>query len=440
MKTRREFLKVCTSIAAASQLRAQTTVAAAADFKALVCVFLFGGNDANNMIVPLNSTAYNQYTAARGGVALAPGTLLPITAQGQAYGLHPQLAALQQIYNSNKNLAVVANVGTLIKPVTRQDILGGQAALPRNLYSHSDQTTQWQTSVPQETVGTGWAGRVADVLRNTYPSAFTPGISLAGNSQLLNGQFTTPTQIGQGGDFGLATIGGGTADLARQTALQQILSLDTGVKLIGAMSGILSAGLQNAAQLQQVLKSAPAMKTVFPTSGLGAQLQQAAQLLSVRSQLGLSRQIIFCSQGGYDTHSALVSSHAQLFAELGPALAAFYQATGELGVANQVTAFTESEFGRTFNPSSTAGSDHAWGSHHFVLGGAVKGGAMYGTFPTLEVNGPDDAADRGMWIPTTALDQYAATMASWFGVQAVDLPTVFPNIANFPTTNIGFMG
>jgi uncharacterized protein (DUF1501 family) len=173
---------------------------------------------------------------------------------------------------------------------------------------------------------------------------------------------------------------------------------------------------------------------------LGAQLQQAAQLLSVRSQLGLSRQIIFCSQGGYDTHSALVSSHAQLFAELGPALAAFYAATGELGVANQVTTFTESEFGRTFNPSSTAGSDHAWGSHHFVLGGAVKGGAMYGTFPMLEVNGPDDAADRGMWIPTTALDQYAATMASWFGVQAADLPTVFPNIANFQTTSVGFMG
>lgn len=437
MRTRREFLKVCTSIAAASQVRAQT--AAASDFKALVCVFLFGGNDANNMIVPLDSTPFSQYTAARGAIALPPASLLPVSGQGNAYGLHAQLAALQPLYNTNKNLAIVANVGTLIKPVTQQDINGGKASLPRNLYSHSDQTTQWQTSVPQESIGTGWAGRVADVLRNTYPSTFTPGISLAGNAQLLNGQFTTPTQIGQGGDFGLATIGSSAADLARQTALQQILNFDTGVKLIGAMSTILGTGLQNAAEIQQVLKSAPPMKTVFPTSGLGAQLQQAAQLLSVRSALGLSRQIIFCSQGGYDTHSTQLGTQSQLFADLSASLAAFYQATGELGIANQVTTFTESEFNRTFNPSSTAGTDHAWGSHHFVLGGAVKGGSMYGTFPTLVVNGPDDAADRGMWIPSTSLDQYAATMATWFGVQSSDLPTVFPNIVNFPATNLGFM-
>jgi uncharacterized protein (DUF1501 family) len=178
---------------------------------------------------------------------------------------------------------------------------------------------------------------------------------------------------------------------------------------------------------------------VFPNTSTGAQLLQAAQLLGVRSQLGLSRPIIFCSQGGYDTHSDLVATQQQLFAELGPALAAFYQATGELGIANQVTTFTESEFNRTFNPSSTTGSDHAWGGHHFVLGGAVKGGALYGTFPSLMINGPDDAAGRGMWIPSTSLDQYAATMATWFGVQAADLPTVFPNISNFPTTNLGFM-
>lgn len=435
MRTRREFLKVCTSIAAASQLQAQS----ASNFKALVCVFLFGGNDGNNLVVPLDTAGYTQYAAGRGNVALPAASLLPVSGQGKAFGLHSRLAALQSIYNTNKNMAIMANVGTLIKPVTQKDLQSGQAQLPRNLYSHSDQTSQWQTSIPQGTGGTGWAGRAADVLRFAYPSSFTPGISLSGNSLLLTGQFTTPTQLGQGGDFGLATIGGGTDDLARQTALQQILTFDTGMKLIGAMSGILGAGLKNAAELQKVLANATALKTVFPNTGLGNQLKQAAQLLSVRSALGMERQIFFCSQGGFDNHSDLVASQDNLFNELGPALAAFYQATGELSVANQVTTFTESEFGRTFNPSSTAGSDHAWGSHHLVLGGAVNGGQMYGKYPTLVVNGPDDAGNRGQWIPSTGLDQYAATMASWFGVQPGDLPTVFPNINNFPSHDLGFM-
>ena len=436
MRTRREFLKVCTSIAAASQLQAAPT----SNFKALVCVFLFGGNDGNNMVIPLDPASYGQYSAGRGNVALPAASLLPINGQGKAYGLHPRLAPLQQIYNTNKNMALMANVGTLIKPVTQKDLQSGQAQLPRNLYSHSDQTSQWQTSIPQSTSGTGWAGRAADVLRFAYPSSFTPGISLAGNSLLLTGQFTTPTQLGQGGDFGLATIGDGTDDLARQTALQQILTFDTGMKLIGAMSSILGAGLKNAAEIQRVLANAPAMKTVFPNTGLGNQLKQAAQLLSVRNALGMQRQIFFCSQGGFDNHSDLVASQDRLLDELGPALAAFYQATSaDLGIADQVTTFTESEFGRTFNPSSTAGSDHAWGSHHMVLGGAVNGGQLYGKFPTLVAKGPDDAGDRGQWIPSTGLDQYAATMATWFGVQPGDLPTVFPNINNFATRDVGFM-
>ena len=231
----------------------------------------------------------------------------------------------------------------------------------------------------------------------------------------------------------------GIKHLLNGVVLQQILTFDTGMKLIGAMSGILGAGLKNAAEIQKVLTNATALKTVFPNTGLGNQLKQAAQLLSVRSALGMQRQIFFCSQGGFDNHSDLVASQDNLFNELGPALAAFYQATAELSVANQMTTFTESEFGRTFNPSSTAGSDHAWGSHHLVLGGAVNGGQMYGKFPTLVVNGPDDAGNRGQWIPSTGLDQYASTMATWFGVQPGDLPTVFPNINNFPSHDLGFM-
>jgi uncharacterized protein (DUF1501 family) len=195
------------------------------------------------------------------------------------------------------------------------------------------------------------------------------------------------------------------------------------------------------ALLANALKNIPAIQTVFPAkNGLASQLKQVAQVIAARSALGINRQIFFCSIGGFDTHADQLGTQVALYSQLSPAMAAFYQATQELGVANNVTTFTLSEFSRTLQPGSNAGTDHAWGGHQVILGGAVKGNAFYGTFPTLALGGPDDTGSNGRWIPTTSVDRYAATLASWFGVAAADLPSIFPNLANFGTANLGFLG
>ena len=435
MKTRRDFLKLaCAMTAAGRLLPAQTTN----DYKALVCVFLFGGNDGNNTVVPMDAAAYATYSKGRSSVALPIGTLAALSAQGQAYGLHPQLAGLRDLY-LQKRVAIVANTGMLVSPLTRDQYSKGLAATPKNLYSHSDQTLEWQSANPLSSGATGWGGRAIDVLGAASDGAFPPAVSVAGNSLLLTGSRTIPANLSPGNDFGLESIGGGRGDTARLDSLQEILTMDTGAKLVTAAGSILQKGFDNAKQVRAALAGAKPIQTVFPNSSLGSQMKQIAQIIAIRSQIGATRQVFFSSQGGYDHHTGLLAGQESRFAELGPALVAFYRATEELGVATQVTSFTASEFGRTFNPSSTDGSDHAWGSHHFVVGGGVVGGNMYGRFPALELQGPDDAGDRGTWIPSTSLDQYGATMASWFGVGSADLSTVFPNLGNFSTKSLGFV-
>ena len=315
----------------------------------------------------------------------------------------------------------------------------GLAATPKNLYSHSDQTLEWQSANPLSSGATGWGGRAIDVLGAASDGAFPPAVSVAGNSLLLTGSRTIPANLSPGNDFGLESIGGGRGDTARLDSLQEILTMDTGAKLVTAAGSILQKSFDNAKQIRAALAGAKPIQTVFPNTSLGSQMKQIAQIIAIRSQIGATRQVFFSSQGGYDHHTGLLAGQESRFAELGPALVAFYRATEELGVATQVTSFTASEFGRTFNPSSTDGSDHAWGSHHFVVGGGVVGGNMYGRFPALELQGPDDAGDRGTWIPSTSLDQYGATMASWFGVGSADLSTVFPNLGNFSTKSLGFV-
>ncbi len=411
------------------------------DYKALVCVFLFGGNDSNNMVIPYDTAGYGSYKSARGGLALAQGSLLPINpaSVGSPFALHPRFAGLQSLFN-NKQLAVLANVGTLVQPTTAAQFRQRGVALPMNLFSHSDQEAQMQSAILDKTADTGWAGRTADEIQSIYGGNFPIIISLAGTNIFCEGVVAQAIQSNGNPTQLLNGFGGSTESNARLSALQSLLTFDTGLSLIQSASTTTGNAIQNGQTLAAALATGTPLATLFPrNSYFASQLQQVAKIIQVRAALGLQRQIFFVSMGGFDTHGGQLAQQDSLFNDLNQSLSAFYQATAEMGVANNVTTFTLSDFGRTYSPNSD-GTDHAWGSHHMIMGGAVKGGDFYGTFPTLAVNGPDDATGQGRWVPTTSLDQYAATMAGWFGVAPADLPSIFPNLAHFTAPTLGFMG
>ncbi|MGA8672612.1 MAG: DUF1501 domain-containing protein [Terracidiphilus sp.] len=441
---RRTFIK-CASLAAAGNVLGLRPFGAlnalaqsSTDYKALVCVFLFGGNDANNTLIPFDTTGYGNYASIRGDLALAQNTLLPLT-PAPNFALNPNLPDMQALFNSN-NAAFVANVGTLIQPLTRAQYLAGQTA-PTNLFSHPDQQLEWQNAAQSASTQTGWAGRIADALGATYNTgASIPMItSVAGDTLFCNGTATSPVSISPG-NVGAASCSEGSECSARQASAQALLTLDTGVSLVQADDTITSNAYAYAKTLADAVQSITPLQTVFPANnGLGAQLKQIAQIIQVRAALGVQRQIFFASLGNFDTHADQLALQSTLLAEISPALAAFYNATVELNVASEVTTFTMSDFSRTFQPNSNNGSDHAWGSHHMVIGGAVKGGQIYGTYPTLALAGPDDSGSNGRWVPSTATSQYAATLAQWFGVPAADLPTILPSIGNFSSSNLGFV-
>jgi len=446
---RRDFLKrtCCTAaagFAAASFSRfgmVNALAQSASDYKALVCVFLFGGNDSNNMVIPYDTAGYNSYKSARGGLALAQGSLLPITPTsiGSPFSFHPRFAGMQSLFN-NKHLAVLANVGTLIQPTTVSQFRKGGVAVPMNLFSHSDQEAQMQTAILDRVAETGWAGRTADKIQSIYGGNFPIIISLAGTNIFCEGVVAQSIQSNGNPTKLLNGFGGGTESTARLSALQSLLTFDNGLSLIQAASTTTGNAIQNGQTLAAALATGTPLATVFPqNSYFASQLQQVAKIIHVRGALGLQRQIFFVSMGGFDTHSGQLAQQDSLFNDINQSLNAFYQATNEMGVANNVTTFTLSDFGRTYSPNSD-GTDHAWGAHHLIMGGAVKGGDFYGTFPTLAVNGPDDGTGQGRWVPTTSVDQYAATLATWFGVAPADLPSIFPNLANFPTQTLGIMG
>ena len=416
-------------------------------YQALVCIFLFGGNDANNMLVPNDTTGYANYNTVRGGggLALPQGSLLPITSKtaqngSTLFGLHPNLPEIQALYNSG-NLAFMANVGPLAQPLTRAQYQAKSGTIPANLFSHSDQQAQWQTSELDGFPTTGWAGRVADVVQPLIngTTQYPPITTVAGSAIFCTGQQTQPYAIIPGTTPGLSGFDSTAPSTARLQALQQLLTLDTGASLIQSASSITSNSLADSAVLSTALASAGTLTTPFPTSGLAAQLLQVAKIMQVRSALGLSRQIFFCSLGGFDTHSNQIVTQQSLFSQLSPAVNAFYLATKELGIDQQVTTFTMSDFSRTYQPATDGGSDHAWGGIQMMVGGAVKGGDIYGTLPVFALGGPNDVGNNGRWIPTTALDQYGATLASWFGVPSTDLNGVFPNLTNFTVKNLGFV-
>jgi uncharacterized protein (DUF1501 family) len=441
--TRRQLLSGLGGTALLSFLGRTTSLAQAAspDYKALVCVFLSGGNDAHNMIVPLTQSEFAAYKAARGTLALPDnnGALLPIqTPAGAAFGLNPGLQALHPFW-AQGTLAVLANTGMLVQPVTRAEFLASAVPLPTNLFSHSDQIQQMQSGIPSTSGGTGWGARAADVMQPmNAASSFPATVSISGPALFCTGKIVQSASLWPGFNLdaaGMSLWPQAAAD-ARRNGFQQILQFDSGLELIQAANHV----RQDALALNGLLSGSSAtIATVFPGTSLGNQLLQVAKIIKLRASTGMSRQVFFCSLGGFDTHGAQSWQHWDLLRQVSQALAAFYNATVELGVADRVTSFTLSDFGRTLQPSGS-GSDHGWGNHHLILGGAVRGGNVYGTFPTLALGGPDDTGSRGALIPTTSVDQYGATLAAWLGVPAGQLNAVFPNIANFGSANLGFMG
>lgn len=444
---RRTFIRSAALLAAGNaaglgpmgMLNAVAQNAGASDYKALVCVFLSGGNDANNLVIPFDASGYTSYAAARGPLALAQGQLLQ-SASMPGFALHPSLAGVRSLIDGGQG-AMLANVGTLVQPLTRAEYMAG-GATPAALFSHLDQMQEWQNASASGQLSSGWAGRIADRLSNLYnPNATIPMItSLTGDALLCEGQSTSAlTAIP--GQLGMGTCSEGALCDARSAAQQALLTFDSGVSLVQADNQITSNAFRYASVLADAAKSAQPLQTVFPSgNGLAQQLKQVAQIMQVRSALGVGRQIFFCNFGSFDTHASQLGEHANLLQSLNDALVSFYQATVELGLTKNVTTFTMSEFSRALQPNSAAGSDHAWGSHHLVIGGAVKGGAMYGTFPTLALGGPDDSSVNGRWIPTTASAQYGATLAKWYGVTTDQMPAIFPALNGFTTQDLGFLG
>ena len=465
------------------------------DYKALICIFLNGGNDSNNLFIPTIASEYANYAAIRtpalaipnadgsGATALALNSL---TNDGHSYGLHPACPELQSLFNRGK-MAAVFNVGTLVYPVTKAQYSARSVALPPQLFSHADQQVQWQTSIPDRAPTTGWGGRCADLLdtynpKNNGNDVLSMCISLAGSNTFEVGGATSQYAVSSGGVVSLnSALGPGSAQAARTATLNNILGIDAVQQNMLTLNYALALehALASGTGLTTALNGSPLASywNSFPTSvttpnggstfnsSLMSQMKMVARIIeagyrsAATGGLGMKRQVFFVQVGGYDLHTGqtnnagsttvdnsrvVVGAQANLFAELSQSLNAFQNAMTQIGVQNgdasfdqRVTSFTASDFGRTL-PSNSLGSDHGWGSHHLVIGGAVKGQRTYGKFPALVVGGPDDTS-TGRWIPTTAVDQFAATMATWFGVDGTNINTVFPNLGRFSTPNLGFM-
>ncbi len=446
---RRCFLKASgalSGLAAFSQLGLLASRAAAAtdDYKALVCVFLYGGNDGNNTIVPIDTAGYQAYSNIRKTLALPQASLLPLTRAGgsASYGLHPSLSDLQTLWNSG-HLATLFNTGPLVKPLSKTDYLSTSAPKPGGLFSHSDQQQQWQSAISTAPSGSGWGGRLAEQVASYNSGVTVPAsISTAGTQLFVTGASSAALAVPTSGTFGLKGFNNGPASNARKSALDRLLTIDEGNQLTGAAQSILSGGIDNSVVLNPLLTSnTTTSQEAFAglKSGTASQLLAIAKLIEGRSAIGAQRQIFFASLGGFDTHSNQLTRQASLLSELGPALKAFHDAMSAIGDINRVTTFTLTDFARTLQPNTDGGTDHAWGNHHFIMGGAVKGRLHYGTFPTLALDGPSDAGNEGRWIPSTAVDQYAATLAQWFGVSGPSLASVLPNIGAFPNLDLQFM-
>ncbi len=468
MQNRREFLgKSCRALsmaAVASQMSHLGLVSALAQkteeeqlgesgYKALVCVFLNGGNDSNNMVVPKYTQGYAQYGAARTpqGLAIPRDNLLSITPTGLnlEFGLHPAMTGLHQLWQQQK-LAVACNVGTLVRPLTKAQYLSG-APRPEQLFSHSNQVEQFRTAYSAGSISTGWGGRLSDRTGNLNFGAAIPMVtSVAGVTIFSNGETSRPLIVEPAPlplNRVLTLDGFGTQpdEVARKTAMQRVRTEDLDKTLVQATALL----TQQSANVSQQLSADPQLTVVFPNTMLGNQLRQVAKLMKFRDSLTMSRQVFFVQVTGFDTHSGQLTGQNNLLTQVSQAMKAFYDETVAQGIESSVTTFTMSDFNRTLNPAGTGinvGTDHAWGGHHLIMGGAVNGGDFYGSptangtvFPTLTNEGPDDVSNRGRFIPTVSVEMYAATMARWFGLSESQMQIVFPLIQNFPNTNLGFL-
>jgi uncharacterized protein (DUF1501 family) len=425
----------------------EAAAATAADYRALVCIFLFGGNDYANTVTPYDQASYDQYAALRGTIAhardsLTPTLLVPNTALsgGRQMALAPNLAALMPVFNAGR-LAVVLNVGALVQPTSKSNYTSRSVPLPPKLFSHNDQQSFWQSSSP-EGATSGWGGRIGDLLQSGNGAAALTCINATGNSVYLAGRTAIQYSVTANGPIPLLanqqTLFGSGAGM---TALRSLMTGARTNLFENEHANITRRSLNLQQQVTTALAGAPAITTAFPanTGNLAEQLRVVARLISVSQELGARRQVFFVSLGGFDNHDSMLTTHPILMTRLAAAMRYFYDATVELGVADRVTAFTASDFGRTLT-SNANGSDHGWGSHHFVMGGAVNGRAFYGNPPVIANNGPDDVG-QGRLLPSLSVDQYGATLASWFGVSNGQMSTVLPNINNYnPSTwNTGFV-
>jgi uncharacterized protein (DUF1501 family) len=472
--SRRRFLQQTGAFSALSlagsldMLGLGSAAAQSPSYKALVCLFMFGGNDGNSMWIPHSDyAAYNAVRPVSTGINVASSLLTPLSPAnmpGQTFSLHPAFTtvngnpSLASLFTSGK-LAIVANNGSLFEPMTRAQYRGGTKKRPDQLFSHSDQQQQNQTSAARAnfmSAPTGWGGRITqEVASMNSPNATPMGMSFSGQQTFLTGTTMRGLALPTSGNFGYTGDPSGspsTVQAARIQARTNAIHAFDGNEIVAAAQVEMAEALSASQRINPILQGAIPTAISGPfgnmNTSLGNQLRAVARMIAQRATLGHNRQIFFVSIGGFDTHSGQGAFQpptpqfqglAALYQTIGQALTAFYQATVNLNVANDVTTFTLTDFNRTFKANGV-GTDHAWGGHHMVLGGSVQGNRVYGTWPTLALGGPDDTDSSGRWIPTTSIDQYGSTLAKWFGVPDVDIAQVFPNIGQFSTPDLGFMG
>lgn len=457
--SRREFLKRGTALTVAGaaaplafNLAAMGDAAAqvATDYKAIVCLFLYGGNDYANTIVPYDVASYDAYQKLRpvlaypraslDATALNAAATLPVGATdlaGLQFALAPELALIKPMFDAGK-MAVLLNVGTLIEPTTKIQYANKTVKLPPKLFSHNDQQSAWQSSLP-EGATSGWGGRMGDLFAAGNTNSTFTCVNISGNAVFLTGASAVQYKVTANGSVPINGIKNPLyGSRACSDALKALVTAQSAQLFESEFTRITQRSISANDTLTSALTTTPSIVTPFTaTNPLAQQLQMVAKMIAARDTLGVKRQVFFVSIGGFDNHDGLKAVHPGLLTNIADAMSAFYNATVELGVANQVTTFTASDFGRTL-VGNNDGSDHGWGSHHLVVGGAVKGQAFYGKPPALANNGPDDVG-QGRLLPAIGVNQMGATLATWFGVAPGDLSSVLPDITNFNTKNLGFV-